>query len=105
MEIQSLNNDKVKYYTKLMNSKKDRDQEGLYVVEGEHLVLEALKENLVTEIIYSNPKYATIAFPKIVSVTEEIMKKICDTVTPQGVIALVKQKQVSELKAYNRIIL
>ena len=43
MLITSLSNEKVKYYTKLNQSKKFRDQENLFLVEGMHLVLEAYK--------------------------------------------------------------
>ena len=46
MEITSINNEKVKYWAKLQE-KKFRDQEGLFVVEGDHLVNEALKQGLV----------------------------------------------------------
>jgi TrmH family RNA methyltransferase len=88
-----------------MTSKKERDQEGLYVVEGEHLVYEALKENVVSELIISNNKYDLFTFDNKVYVTDDIMKKICDTVTPQGIIALCKQKQLKELKRYDRILL
>jgi len=40
--IESLNNDKVKYWTKL-NEKKYQKEEGLFIIEGEHLIIEAEK--------------------------------------------------------------
>ena len=44
--ITSLQNEKVKYWLKL-KQKKFRDSEGVYLVEGSHLVSEALKHHLV----------------------------------------------------------
>ena len=48
--ITSLQNEKVKYWLKL-KQKKFRDSEGVYLVEGPHLVKEALTSGLVREII------------------------------------------------------
>ena len=42
--ITSANNSKVKYWKNLLQ-KKYRDEEGVYLVEGEHLVLEAIRKN------------------------------------------------------------
>ena len=47
--ITSLSNKKVKDWCKLKN-KKYRDEEELFLVEGEHLVLEAIKSNLAVEL-------------------------------------------------------
>jgi hypothetical protein len=41
--IESVNNPKIKEYSKLQN-KKYRDESGLFIVEGDHLVEEALKK-------------------------------------------------------------
>ena len=48
--INSTNNDKVKYFRKLRN-KKYIEEYKKYIVEGYHLVLEAIKANVVDEII------------------------------------------------------
>ena len=72
MEITSLNNDKVKYWAKLQE-KKFRDQEGLFIVEGDHLVNEAIRHGLVKEIITVNDFDNEILTYKV---TEQIMKKI-----------------------------
>ena len=50
MNITSLQNEKVKYWLKLKD-KKFRDTEGVYLVEGIHLVTEALKNNMPIDII------------------------------------------------------
>lgn len=72
MEITSLNNDKVKYWVKLQE-KKFRDQEGLFLVEGDHLVNESIKKGLAKEIITLDDFQNNILTYKV---TEEIMKKI-----------------------------
>ena len=47
--IESVNNEKIKNYAKL-NDKKYRDKNNLFIVEGEHLVEEALSTCVVEEI-------------------------------------------------------
>lgn len=101
--ITSVKNDKVKYYVKLMTSKKERDKEGLFMVEGEHLVQEAYESGLIEEIIISDSKYDNFQ-QEVQYVTMDVMRKICDTKTPQGIIGLCKQNQ-SEPKSYNRLLL
>ena len=50
MIIESLDNNRIKNIRKL-NEKKYRDEEKLFLVEGEHLVLEAYKNNCLEEVI------------------------------------------------------
>lgn len=50
MELTSVNNDKVKFWEKL-KLKKYRDMYKLFLIEDEHLLNEALKYNLVKEVI------------------------------------------------------
>ena len=50
MIYSSIHNDKIKFY-KNLNIKKFRDENGLFLVEGEHLVEEASKSGLLKEII------------------------------------------------------
>ena len=72
MEFTSINNDKVKYWARLQE-KKFRDQEGLFIVEGDHLVKEAIKYGFAKEIITLNDFDNEIPTYKV---TEQIMKKI-----------------------------
>ena len=48
--IESVNNERVKYWTKLQD-KKYRDEEGLFLIEGEHLVEEASTSGVLKEVI------------------------------------------------------
>lgn len=93
MEITSLNNDKVKYWMKLQD-KKFRDEEGLFIVEGDHLVNEAIKNGLAKEIITLNDFTNSITTYKV---TEEIMKKISKQKSISSIAAVcfkLKEKQI-----------
>ena len=46
----NIKNNKIKEIKKL-NQKKYRDRENLFLVEGEHLVLEAYKKGMIQELI------------------------------------------------------
>ena len=83
MKITSLQNQKVKYWVSL-NNKKVRDQEQCFLIEGDHLVKEALKLGLVMETI------STIDEDADYLVTEEIMKKISNQVSISNEAAVVK---------------
>ena len=93
--IESINNEKIKQYSKLKD-RKYRELECLYLVSTEHLVLEALKKGIIKEIfllegkenIYGNVTYVTIP----------VMKKISNLDTPPEVVAVVYKKTKQEIK-------
>ncbi|WP_110927169.1 TrmH family RNA methyltransferase [Bacillus massiliglaciei] len=93
--IESVKNPKVKQWKKLQ-MKKERDKTGTYLVEGFHLVEEALKENLVMEVIISQeaemPAHFKIEGTEVIYVKNDVMKAICDTETPQGIAAVCEQR-------------
>ena len=93
MLITSLTNEKVKKYVKLNQSKKYRDEEGLFLVEGMHLVLEAYKKDMIVEVILEQDYTLPLDVPKVY-VTKEILSKISDCPSPQEVMALCKKKIV-----------
>lgn len=74
MVITSLENKKVKDFVKLQK-KKYRDSTRTFMVEGEHLVIEALKANVLKEVIMLDGKSTSISVP-CTYVTYEVMKKI-----------------------------
>jgi RNA methyltransferase, TrmH family len=103
MIITSVQNAKVKQYVKLMNLKKERDLTNQFIVEGEHLVFEALRANLAIEVFVLEGSNYPLEIEPIV-VTKEVMNKICDTINPQGIIALCQQKKTT-LDSFKRILL
>lgn len=80
-----MNNDKVKLWQKLKD-KKYRDIYKLFLVEGDHLVNEALKHNIVKEIITTdtNSKYDVDTY----YVNDKIMKLLSNQVTSSNVIGV-----------------
>lgn len=71
MKITSIHNDNVKYWVSLKD-KKIRDKERKFIVEGDHLIEEARKNNLIEYIISCVDENADFY------VTKEIMEKISD---------------------------
>lgn len=90
MVITSLDNDKVKYYYKLQK-KKYRDLNNEFVVEGEHLVLEAYKAGVLKEILILEEEVLPIEVPQI-EVSKEVLKKITSLNTPPKMIGLCEKK-------------
>lgn len=88
--IESLENQKVKYLTKLSLAKY-RKKEQKFIVEGKHLVDEAKKLNLLEEAfsIYDLDGYTRVS--------EAVMKKICNTDTVVSEIGLCKMLDKNEL--------
>lgn len=93
-ELTSVHNQHVKDWKKLA-TKKFRRQSGLYLLDGWHLVNEAVKAGIaIVQLIGTADqlKQHQELFShaeNIYSVTEEIMKHITETVTPQGIAAVV----------------
>lgn len=88
-EITSLQNKKIKEWTSL-HHKKDRDKTGLFLVEGEHLIEEALKADAVETIVTDTQ--CPFDFGQIFHVTPQIMKKLSENVSPVHLIAVCHQK-------------
>lgn len=74
MIITSINNDKIKDICKL-NEKKYRDSTSTFLIEGEHLVIEAIKSNLLKELILLEGVNISFNGPTIY-VNDKVMKKI-----------------------------
>ena len=89
MIITSLNNPTIKEISKLKN-KKYRDLTNTYLAEGEHLVEEAYKNNLLTKIILLEDTICNYDIEKIY-VTKEVMKKLTELDTPNKIIGIVKK--------------
>lgn len=86
MRITSVQNKKVKEYVKLIKQKKARQSMQSFIVEGAHLVEEAIREGVALEVLVLEGQTISYDVPTI-EVTEEVMRKISDTKSPQGVIA------------------
>lgn len=93
--IESINNEKIKKYSKLLQ-KKYRDETGLYIVSTDHLVKEALKQNIVQEVFLLNGyenRYGNVTY-----VTESVMRKLTSLKTLPSVVAIVRKQVTSNIK-------
>ena len=84
--ITSLTNEKIKEYTKL-NQSKYREEKGLFIVEGPHLVGEAKSLGLLVEVITTDPNIEGTL------VSESVMKKLSSTVHPVKVLGICKMSK------------
>ena len=81
--IRSVNNTKIKNWCKL-HEKKYREREQMFLIENEHLILEAIEANLIDTLILLEDKIFNFKFDgNKVFVSEEVMKKLkMSTSTP-----------------------
>ncbi|RKN65499.1 RNA methyltransferase [Paenibacillus ginsengarvi] len=98
--IQSAQNPKVKLWVQLLD-KKGRDKQSAYLVEGIHLVQEAIRfEAGVQTLLYSAERGMPAeiealldsgAVAECIPVSEQVLAKCSDAQTPQPVIAIVNK--------------
>ena len=88
--ITSLDNDKVKMFKKLQK-KKYRDEYNLFIVEGEHLALEAFRAGVIEELILEEG--TDLPFPSPYAYySKEVICKISALETPSSVMALCRKR-------------
>ena len=91
MLITSLDNDKIKKCLKLKD-KKYRDQYNEFIVEGEHLVIEAYRAGILEEILIKQDE-VTILDVDITYVSLEILKALSTLETPSHMFGICKKKE------------
>ena len=90
MFIESIHNDIIKLIVSL-KEKKNRDELSLFVVEGFKQVSE-IPKNWKIKFVLVTEKYKNFVADKLYITTDKIFKKICDTKTPQEILAVVEKK-------------
>lgn len=115
--ITSNQNNKIKYLKQLYKSSK-RKERGKFILEGYRIIKQALDVGAEVEYIFMTPAFRKSAEAKAMISREELdgitfllnhdlLEKIADTVTPQGVIAVVDEIDCdfdSLVKTGNKII-
>ena len=96
----SLNNEKIKEIKKL-NIKKYREIENLFIVEGEHLVLEAYKKGVLKTLIVEENTSFNLDVETMI-VTREVIKHITELETPQNIIGICNK--LTEEKIGNKVL-
>ena len=87
MHIESTSNQRIKETNKL-KQKKYRDESGLFLIEGYHLVEEAYKAGILKEVFTTSNINLDVP---ITYVTEEIIKYLSDVETPQNIIGVCRK--------------
>lgn len=98
MIITSASNEQIKNVISLKEKAKARRISKLFTVEGIKMFLEVPKEELVDVYVSESFKEQNCSVLQNVDyklVSDSVFKKISDTVTPQGILAIVKQKNYS----------
>lgn len=95
-KIVSKKNERVKKWKKL-HTKKERDSSASYLIEGFHLVSEALQYGaFIQEILVSQEvkeeTYPDFPQERMVLISKEIAAYLSDTESPQGIFAVVKKE-------------
>jgi len=98
--LTSRDNAKLKLVRKLRDSRRQRQREGLVVLEGARLVLDGLAAGFSPELLVLSEAAAADASLRaslaanrdsVVRVPDALMGELCDTTTPQGVLAVLPQ--------------
>lgn len=88
--IESVNNERIKEYAKL-NDKKYRDKTGLFIIEGEHLVLEAKNAGALVDAYSLDGSIG-------LQVSLPVMKKLSNLTNVPNVIGIAKKNNNREIK-------
>ncbi|MFF2755139.1 TrmH family RNA methyltransferase [Psychrobacillus sp. NPDC058041] len=110
--IESQQNALVKHWKKLLSVRKERDKTGEFIIEGYHLVEEAIKQkgNVLTIIISDSaevPVNWDVDNLEMVEINDVIKKELAETEHTQGIFAHCKQQTVDEQEQtkWNRLLL
>lgn len=107
--IESLSNSLVKYWKKLATTRKERDQSGEFLVEGFHLVEEALQGTDVLTLIVREgveiPATWNIDNIYMVEVTAAIAAELAETERTQGIFAHCKQPDFEVKSSWKKFLL
>ncbi|WP_088808785.1 MULTISPECIES: RNA methyltransferase [Listeria] len=106
--IRSTKNERVKNWKKLFTTK-GRQKSGTYMVEGFHLVEEALRQDgLVRELILSEEVYSPLELPEDIEtfyVSKEVSHFLSETKTEQGIFAVINMTEADILLLYGKKLL
>ncbi|MBQ0138217.1 MAG: RNA methyltransferase [Kurthia sp.] len=107
--IESSSNSLVKYWKKLATTRKERDKTGEFLVEGFHLVEEALNGTEVINLIIRDgveiPHNWNVDNIYIIEVTPEIAAEFAETEHSQGIFAHCKQPDFQVKSSWKKLLL
>ncbi len=98
MDIINTTKNKKYKFIKSLQQKKTRTNEGLFVVEGKKSVLDAIsscyeiKTIAMSESFYNENADMLNTDSEIIVIADQIFDGLCDTKTPQGIVAVLKMR-------------
>ncbi len=102
MKITSVNNDLIKETAKLLRGKY-RDESGLFILEGNKCIEEALQSGLEIVHLFSTEGFEEL--PQRIEVTEAVLSKISDAKTAPKAVAVAKQVNHKWSENYKKVVL
>lgn len=105
--ITSTSNQKMKRLVNLSQKAKVRRQEGVFIVEGPRMFVEAPKD-WVKEVYVSESFYNTTKIKDKINqfsyeiVADDVFKKVSNTITPQGILSVLKQPSYDFEKLFKK---
>lgn len=102
MKITSVNNELVKETAKLLQ-RKYREEAGLFLLEGDKCIEEAIESNLEIVRIFKEDGYTK--FPEAIETTEAVLSKISSTSTAPKAVAVAKMLKPEWNESYKKVVL
>ena len=96
MRIESVQNKKIKEFVKL-HTKKGRDEKNLFIVEGHHLIQEALQSSCLKELFILETVQNPFSFPAI-ECTQSVINKLSNQISNAKMIGVCEKQKNSEKK-------
>lgn len=102
MKITSVSNELVKETAKLLQ-RKYRDEKGLFLLEGDKCIKEAIDSGL--EIVHIFKEEGYTEFPDAIETTEAVLSKISSTTTPPKVVGVARMVKYEWKESYKKVVL
>ncbi len=101
MMIESRGNERIKKARKLF-LRKERKESGLHLIEGEKLVREAVESGarIVSFFVEQGNAFPPPEGAEAYQVTRAVLESLCESKTPQGVVAVVETPPLAPPEAY-----
>ena len=104
MKITSVNNDLVKETAKLLQ-RKYRDESGLFLLEGEKCIEEAINSGVEIINLFTEEGYTKFNNIDTIETTEAVLSKISSTTTPPKCVAVAKQVNIEWKSEFKKVVL
>ncbi|MFV0379786.1 MAG: TrmH family RNA methyltransferase [Anaerorhabdus sp.] len=103
MEINSVSNNRVKMWMKL-HTKKERDKTSKFLLEGEHLIIEASKKGVIETLLVIDGYKQKFVCNEVIVCSESVLKKLSKNISGCKCIAVCRVLN-SEIKKFDRLLL